>query len=224
MPTAESFYQAASGYHATQLEVPEVAYALMAAERARKIQPAIEPRWRVLEYGVGTGLNLAAVKCQSRWGFDIAAHLGPALAGRGIQFFPAMAQVPGESVEAVLCHHALEHVPSPVAALTEMHRVLAPQGLLLLYVPYEREARYRSFRPDEPNHHLYSWNPQTLGNLVETAGFAVEQAHCGPTGYERFAAVKAAQWGWPPVAHRALLSALRLIQPVEEVRVVARKR
>ncbi len=224
MPTAESFYQAASGYHATQLEVPEVAFALMAAERARKISPHLRADWRVLEYGVGTGLNLAAVQCQTRWGFDIASHLGPALSARGIQFFPAMAQVPGESVDAVLCHHALEHVPSPVAALAEMERVLVPQGRLLLYVPYEREARYRSFRRDEPNHHLYSWNPQTLGNLVETAGYVVEETGCGPTGYERFAAVKAAQWGWPASGHRAFLAALRLIQPVEEVRVVARKR
>ena len=224
MPTAESFYQADSGYHATQLEVPEVAYTLMAAERARKIQPEIDPAWRVLEYGVGTGLNLAAVKCRARWGFDIASHLGPALAQRGIQFFPAMAQVPGESVDAVLCHHALEHVPSPGAALAEMRRVLTGGGRLLLYVPFEQEARYRSFRADEPNHHLYSWNPQTLGNLVETAGFAVEQAYCGATGYERFAAMKVAQLGGGALAHRALLATLRLLQPVEEVRVVARKR
>lgn len=224
MRTAESFYQAASGYHATQLEVPEVAYALMAVERARKIQPFLQPDWRVLEYGVGTGLNLSGVRCASRWGFDIAAHLGPALSPRGIQFFPAMAQVPGGSVDAVLCHHALEHVPSPMAALAEMERVLVPQGRLLLFVPYEREARYRRFRRDEPNHHLYSWNPQTLGNLVEAAGYVVEEAGCGPTGYERFAAVKAAQWGWPPALHRAFLAALRLIIPVEEVRVVARKR
>jgi len=42
-----------------------------------------------------------------------------------------------------------------------------------LFVPYEKERKYRHYDSKEPNHHLYSWNVQTLGNLVEEIGFKV---------------------------------------------------
>lgn len=57
----------------------------------------------------------------------------------------------------LICHHVLEHVPVPTEALTEIRRLLHPQGQLLLRVPYEPERRYRRFDPNEPNHHRYSW-------------------------------------------------------------------
>jgi len=221
MPEARSFYGADSGYHATQLAVSERAFALMARERARKLQPLIAPSARVIEYGVGTGLNLAAAKCGARVGYDVAAHLRAEVERRGIEFAADMAALTGGSFDVALSHHSLEHTPDPGAALDEMRRVLASDGRLLLFVPYEKERRYREFRREEPNHHLYSWNPQTLANLVETRGFHVESADCAPTGYERFAA----EWmaGLGDLAYRAALSVLRAIRLPEEVRLVARK-
>ena len=44
--------------------------------------------------------------------------------------------LPDASFDAVLCLAVLEHVPRPWDAVREMHRVLAPGGTLLLYVPF----------------------------------------------------------------------------------------
>lgn len=44
--------------------------------------------------------------------------------------------VPDASFDAVLCTEVLEHVPDPVAALEEFHRVLKPGGSLLLTAPF----------------------------------------------------------------------------------------
>ena len=44
--------------------------------------------------------------------------------------------VPDASFDAVLCTEVLEHVPDPVAALVEFHRVLKPGGALLLTAPF----------------------------------------------------------------------------------------
>lgn len=38
--------------------------------------------------------------------------------------------------DSVLCTDVLEHVPDPVAAVREMSRILKPEGVLLLTVPY----------------------------------------------------------------------------------------
>lgn len=70
------------------------------------------------------------------------------------------------SFDGVLCNQVLEHVFTPSRFLSEIHRVLKPDGLLLLTVPFvwdEHEqpwdyARYSSFG---------------LKNLLETNGFEV---------------------------------------------------
>lgn len=42
----------------------------------------------------------------------------------------------GESMDAILIFEVLEHVPDPDAALAELSRVLRPEGILLLSVPF----------------------------------------------------------------------------------------
>jgi SAM-dependent methyltransferase len=44
-------------------------------------------------------------------------------------------ELPDRSLDVVLCAHVLEHVPDPDAALAELHRVLRPDGHVLLQVP-----------------------------------------------------------------------------------------
>ena len=75
--------------------------------------------------------------------------------------------------------------------------MLRDNGKLLLFVPFEKERKYRRYDPVEPNNHLYSWNVQTLGNLVESSGFKVAKGIIGRFGYDRFAAVWAARLGLP---------------------------
>ena len=96
-------------------------------------------------------------------------------------------------------------------------------GKLLLFVPYEKERRYRRFDPAEPNHHLFSWNVQTLGNLVCESGFEVQNAEIGEFGYDRLAASWASRFKVGEMGFRAIRNLGHLVRPAKEVRIVAIK-
>ncbi|MGV3772307.1 MAG: hypothetical protein ACO1QB_05355, partial [Verrucomicrobiales bacterium] len=91
------------------------------------------------------------------------------------------------------------------------------------YVPFEQGAAYKRFNPDEPNHHLYSWNVQTMGNLVQECGFRVDKAELGSFGYDRFSAAWAVRSGLGESGFLILRKLLHLILPMKEVRIIAHK-
>ncbi len=220
---AEALYGAETGYHRTQLEVSPEAFALIAAERARKIAAWMNPGDAIFEFGVGTGLNLALLGARRRVGYDVASHLASGLERRGIEFCAQLDEPRlAGSFDILLLHHALEHVVDPAQTISRLQPLLRDGGRMLIYVPFEREPRYRAYCPDEPNHHLFSWNCQTLGNLVAVLdGWSVQSVELGPTGYERFLAGICS--GLPATAYRLALSAARFCRPVEEICLVARK-
>jgi SAM-dependent methyltransferase len=222
---AQRHYRGEAGrrYQEAKRGVPEQAIPWVAALRARKFAPLVSPGDIVLEYGVGNGWNLADLRCQRKFGFDVADFLEPSLRALGIEFVADTKIIPDGAVDVVICHHTLEHVPHPPEVLEEIRRLLKPSGRLLLYVPFEGEGRYEHFRPDEPNHHLYSWNVQTLGNLVEEAGFKVAEAGIGQFGYTRFCAVSAAKLRLGEIGFRCLRRMLHMIRPAFEVRLIAVK-
>lgn len=98
---------------------------------------------RVLEIGIGTGLNLAYYdrsKINSLCGLDPAAQMqGKAqkrvqAAGLEVQLVPLSAEIIPEgngSFDCIVCTFTLCSIPDPAGALHEMHRVLKPDGLLL---------------------------------------------------------------------------------------------
>ena len=51
-----------------------------------------------------------------------------------------------ETFDVVLCHHLVEHVADDAAVLRECHRVLTPDGVLLLGIPHEDGAVGRTLR------------------------------------------------------------------------------
>ncbi len=210
-------------YHETKRSVPDSAYNWIARLRAEKIEPQIGQNDTVLEYGVGTGWNLAEINCKRRLGFDLSEHLVPAVQSHGIEFIKDIGDVADESIDVVICHHVLEHTGNPPEILKQTKRILRPSGKLLLFVPFEKERRYRRYNPQEPNHHLYSWNVQTLGNLVRDMGFNIVQGRVQEFGYDRFASVWSARLGWGQVGFRLIRKAIHLIKPASEVYIVAKK-
>lgn len=210
-------------YHEEKRGIPDSAFPWMARLRAEKFQPHIRETDSVLEYGVGFGWNLATIKCKARFGFDVSEFLAPKIRALGIEFVSDIKSIAGDSINVVICHHTLEHIINPSEALREIHRLLCPGGRLLLYVPFEQERRYRRFDPAEPNHHLYSWNVQTLGNLVSDCSFKVEEAKLGEFGYDRFAAVSADKFHLGESGFHILRKSLHLVKPGREVRLVAIK-
>lgn len=99
-------------------------------------------RGRVLEVAVGTGRNLPGYPADAAiTGIELSpamldiARQRAAAAGRDVDLREADAEhlpFDDDSFDTVVCALALCTIPSPVAAVGEMRRVLAPGGRLLL--------------------------------------------------------------------------------------------
>ncbi|MGA1236875.1 MAG: methyltransferase domain-containing protein [Limisphaerales bacterium] len=218
MTTQENRYRGTAGqaYHEGKRQIPTPAYPWVARARARKLSRFIPLNAVVLEYGVGYGWNLAALPCQKRLGYDIAESVAQQAREHGIQFFHNEHDIPQHTAHILLCHHVLEHLLHPTATLQRFKQWLAPQGQLLLIVPWEREKNLQRYQPNEPNHHLYSWSPQSLGNLLADCNYTVHHATALTYGYDRFAAKWAHRTHTGETGFRLLRKTLQTLRPLRE--------
>jgi SAM-dependent methyltransferase len=220
----EQFYRGTAGqrYQQEKRAVPPGAFYWVARLRAEKF-PGISVNETVVELGVGLGWNLAELHCARRIGADLEDFLPADLKKAGVEFWPPSNPLPSEFADKVICHHVLEHVENPPDMLQNTARILKKGGQLLVFVPFEKEARYRHYNPSEPNHHLYSWNVQTLGNLLVSQGFKVRRGGLGQFGYDRFAAKLALRFRLGEKGFRVIRRLAHTVRPGLEVRLIASK-
>jgi len=84
---------------------------------------------------------------------------------------------PDATFDHVFCIEVLEHVPNPWGALTEIHRVLRPGGVLALSVPnpyHVKELIWNLLRIPDRQGHIYGWTRQTMTKLGEMNGFRLD--------------------------------------------------
>lgn len=225
MDPARAYYLGDAGrrYHEEKRGVPAAAWPWVARLRAARFQADLAPGDVVFEYGCGAGWNLAALKVARRLGHDVAEFLCEAVERQGIEFVRDPAALPDGVADVVLCYHVLEHLWAPASALAQLRRLLRPGGRLLVGVPSETGRRYRRYDPAEPNHHLYSWNAQTLGRLVAECGYRVLRVGRSRYGYDRLAAVWAVRLGLGEAGFRGLRRVLITLRPCWEWRLWAER-
>ncbi len=225
MDRAAELYRGESGreYHELKRALPERALPWVMSLRAAKFQPHILPSDTVFEFGAGSGWNLGRLNCARKLGYDAADFLRDRIVAAGAEFITDTASIPDSTVDVVICHHTLEHLLNPSECLAEMQRVLKDDGRLILYVPWERERRYRVYRESEPNHHLYTWNAQNLGNLVVANGYRIELVRVLRYGYDRLAASIAVKLRLGESGFRLMHTVLVSLRPLVEVELVAKR-
>jgi SAM-dependent methyltransferase len=79
-----------------------------------------------------------------------------------------MPDVPAGRFDAVVCHQVLEHVRNPFNALSEIHRVLKPDGAVILSVPH------LSRRHELPNDY-FRYTQEGVFQLLTETGFRVAE-------------------------------------------------
>jgi SAM-dependent methyltransferase len=161
---------AAADYLAYQRDIG----ALGAELNRWKFEPHIRPQDALVDFGCGTGGLLERLDAASKAGVEVSEPARLEAQGRGLTVVAAAAELAAASADVVISNHALEHTLAPLDELRELRRVLRPTGKLVLWLPLDDWRTQRRPRPD-PNHHLYTWTPLLLSNLLEEAGFDVAE-------------------------------------------------
>jgi len=133
---------------------------------------------------------LALRYCKGR-GVDIGAGVWPLPGARAIENGPHenayRIEEPAGALDFVFSSHVLEHLDDPERALKEWTRVLAPGGIMVLYLPH---PACRMWHPQHNPHHLWQPDPCVLEDRFRASGeFDVEYATHLPDGMLSFVLV-----------------------------------
>jgi len=151
----------------------------------------IESNSDVLDFGCGGGFLLSSMHCGKKVGVEINKSAAEAAEKNGIEVFYEVTEVPDDYVDIIISNNALEHTLHPLECLKSLYRKLRSGGKIIFVVPCESVSY--SYKPNDINHHLYSWSPMCIGNLFTEAGFAVIESepyiHKWPPKYKFIARV-----------------------------------
>jgi SAM-dependent methyltransferase len=164
-----------SGERGEQYLTYQRRYGELGAELNRfKFEPYLQPADAVVDFGCGIGALLERLNAAEKTGVEVSDVARSAALARGLRVVASTTELADASADLVISNHALEHVLSPLEELRELRRVLRVAGRLVIWLPIDDWRAQRRPRSD-PNHHLYTWTPLLLSNLLEEAGFDVRE-------------------------------------------------
>jgi SAM-dependent methyltransferase len=147
--------------------------------------PTFSVPGRMLDLGCGAGWFLYGMR-EAGWetyGVEIssaAAELGRKTAG--LDIFPGTldrANFPSEWFDYVRSNHSFEHISCPGETLDEIHRILKPEGKVLIGVPNVDSLNAKIFGQHwwylGAPVHTFTYSGKTLSAFLAKHGFAVEK-------------------------------------------------
>ena len=147
---------------------------------AEFVPPVQEPQPQALELGCGNG-NFLEILRDKGWhaqGLEPADAPVAAVRRKGFTvhhgvFGPALYEE--HSLDAVFAWMVLEHLHDPPGTLREIHRILKPNGWLVLSVPnwgcWEPKVLGRYWYSLQLPTHLHQFTPRILRNTLAECGF-----------------------------------------------------
>ena len=146
----------------------------------------------ILDVGCATGLFLARFLQDpgwNAWGLELTSKAADKAAERGIRIFRGSIQeahFAENSFDFVSVLDVFYYFPEPHRELAEFHRVLTPDGLLVLELPLAGSRIWRTSRTLgrllsgsrrpllQSSDHLFYFTPKSIVSLLARCGFRVE--------------------------------------------------
>ena len=145
-----------------------------------------KPPFRVLDVGCGSGYDLLRFREEGCEVYGVETDPGAAARARekGIRVHAGAvesADFGDARFDVVTMNFSLEHLYDPRAALANVRRMLAPDGMVYLLFPTADSWAFRRFGPDwhhlDPPRHLQFFTRASFSRLCEETGFRI--AHYG---------------------------------------------
>lgn len=139
-----------------------------------------QPDGKLLEIGCGNGDRLALLR-ELGWkisGIEPDAEAARLASARELDVLAGTLQpgtLPAASFDAILMSHVIEHLPDPQETIRECHRLLRPDGMLIMLTPNTDSLGHRWFGRNwlhlDPPRHLHLFNSHNLSRLCSDVGF-----------------------------------------------------
>ena len=125
----------------------------------------------VVDFGCGGGYLLKNLNCKRKIGIEINSTAKVVAEENGIEVYTSSSDLPSDFADVIISNHVLEHTECPLNELKGLFRILRKGGEFVIIVPCE-SIKWK-YKRNEPDHHLYTWSPMCIGNLLTAAGFKV---------------------------------------------------
>lgn len=134
-------------------------------------------RSSILEFGCSGGYILNTMQIPNKYGVEI----NPSSRAFALANFPDIKDVflrledipEGLGFDVIYTTSVLEHVDCPLCELRKLRSKLNPGGILIVGLKNDGANPGQTFDKitNDRNHHIYTWNPLLLGNLLTSAGY-----------------------------------------------------
>jgi SAM-dependent methyltransferase len=133
----------------------------------------------LLDFGCGNGglLRIVAKHVRRADGLEVNPHAAAMARSSGLEVFGSLGDLPRKpTYDAVLSNHVLEHIRDVPGTLERLREAMKPGARLLLKLPINdwRARHERGWSKDDIDHHLQTWTPRLIGNVLYEAGFEVD--------------------------------------------------
>lgn len=184
---------------------------------ARPFRPWLRSTDSLLDFGCGNGglLNVLRGDVHAVTGLEVNPYAAGIASGLGLSVVGRLEDLPEESCfDVIVSNHVLEHIRDVNTALERLKPFLRPEGRLLLKLPIDdwRTSHQQGWSREDPDHHLHTWTPRLMGNVMFDCGYEVDDIRVLTTAshprlfrFHRWGLGHLAGWALAVVKHRRQL-------------------